>query len=56
VSASWRLAEAHLALTPDTASFSARGMTVPPRYPDGLLRPWKEVSETDVVPRGRQAT
>ena len=55
-SASWRLAEAHLALTPDTASFSARGMTVPPRYPDGLLRPWKEVSQTDVVPRARQAT
>jgi hypothetical protein len=56
VSASWRLAEAHLALTPDTASFSAYGMTLPPRYPDGLLRPWKEVSQTDVVPRARQAT
>ena len=56
MSASWRVAEAHLAMTPDTASFSAHGMTVPPRYPDGLLRPWKEVSQTDVVPRARQAT
>jgi hypothetical protein len=54
VTASWRLAEAHLARTPDTASFSARGLSVPPRYPDGLLRPWKEVSPTDAVPRDRQ--
>jgi len=56
VTAGWRLAEAHLAMTPDNASFSARGITVPPRYPDGSLRPWKEVSRTDVVPRARQAT
>ena len=56
VTASWRIAEAHLAMTPDTASFSAPGTTVPPRYPDGLLRPWKEVSPTDAVPRARQAT
>ena len=54
VTASWRLAEAHLARTPDTASFSARGMTVPPRYPDGLLRPWKEVPPSDAIPRDRQ--
>ena len=40
--------------SPDTASFSARGMTVPPRYPDGLLRPWKEVSPSDAIPRDRQ--
>ena len=54
VSASWRLAEAHLARTPDTASFSARGMTVPPRYPDGQIRPWKEVPQSDAIPRERQ--
>ncbi len=54
VTASWRLAEAHLARTPDTASFSARGMTIPPRYPDGLLRPWKEVPQSDAMPRERQ--
>lgn len=54
VTASWRIAEAHLARTPDTASFSARGLTVPPRYPDGLLRPWKEVPQSDAIPRDRQ--
>jgi hypothetical protein len=53
VTASWRLAEAHLALTPDTPPFSARETTVPPRYPDGLLRPWKEVPSTDATPRER---
>jgi anti-sigma factor RsiW len=53
VTASWRLAEAHLALTPDTPPFSARETTVPPRYPDGLLKPWKEVPSTDAVPRER---
>ena len=54
VTASWRLAEAHLAKTPDTPPFSARETNVPPRYPDGLLRPWKEVPQTDAVPRERQ--
>ena len=54
VTAGWRLAEAHLAMTPDTASFSARGMSVPPRYPDGMLRPWKEVPQSDAIPRERQ--
>jgi hypothetical protein len=53
VTASWRLAEAHLALTPDTPPFSARETTVPPRYPDGLLKPWKEVPSIDAVPRER---
>lgn len=53
VTASWRLAEAHLALTPDTPPFSARETTIPPRYPDGLLRPWKEVPSTDATPRER---
>ena len=56
VIASWRAAEAHLALTPDTQPFSARETTFPPRYPDGLMRPWKEVPQTDAVSRDRQAT
>ena len=30
------------------------GMTVPPRYPEGLIRPWKEVPPTDAIPRERQ--
>jgi hypothetical protein len=54
VTAGWRVAEARLAQMPDTPPFSARGMTVPPRYPDGLFRPWKEVPQTDALPRERQ--
>lgn len=46
VVATWRMAESRLAAEPDTPSFSAPG-AVPPRYPEGLLRPWKEVPASD---------
>ena len=50
VTAGWRLAEFRIAAEPDMPSFSAAS-TLPPRYPEGLLRPWKEVSSTDATPR-----
>ena len=46
---SWRVAESRLARTPDVRSMSIP--TLPPRYPDGLTRPWKEVPATDATPR-----
>ena len=46
----WQAAEHRLASSPDTASVAAVG-SVPPRYPDGLLRPWKEVPATDATAR-----
>lgn len=49
VSATWRLAESRIAAEPDSPSLSAPG-TVPPRYPEGLMRPWKEVFPTDATP------
>jgi hypothetical protein len=51
VVAGWRQAEDRIAAEPDTPSFAATG-TVPPRYPEGLLRPWKEVPATDASRRG----
>jgi hypothetical protein len=50
VTAVWRLAESRIAAEPDSPSFSAVS-AVPPRYPEGLLRPWKEVASTDATPR-----
>ncbi|OGO59048.1 MAG: hypothetical protein A2V85_01435 [Chloroflexi bacterium RBG_16_72_14] len=47
----WRAAEARIAASPDSSSVSATG-TLPPRHPEGLLRPWKEVFPTDATPRG----
>ncbi|MEI7745084.1 MAG: hypothetical protein WCK58_15210 [Chloroflexota bacterium] len=47
---SWHAVEARLATSPDTASPDASG-SLPPRYPDGLLRPWKEVPGTDATAR-----
>lgn len=46
---SWRLAESRLARTADVPSMSIPNL--PPRYPDGLTRPWKEVPATDATPR-----
>jgi anti-sigma factor RsiW len=54
VTAVWRLAESRIAAEPDNPSFAADG-TMPPRYPEGLLRPWKEVSSTDATPRAFKA-
>lgn len=48
--APWRSAEARLATTPDQRPDAPTG-SLPPRYPDGLNRPWKEVPPTDASPR-----
>lgn len=50
VNAVWRVAESRLAAGPDIPSFSAPS-ALPPRYPEGLSRPWKEVFPTDATPR-----
>jgi hypothetical protein len=42
--------EHRLAVTPDTAPIAAV-RSLPPRYPEGLLRPWKEVPTTDATAR-----
>lgn len=49
--AAWRVAEAQLAARPDEESVAAAG-SLPLRYPDGLIRPWKEVPATDASQRG----
>ncbi len=49
--AAWQSAEQRIAATPDVASQAAIG-TVPPRYPDGRFRPWKEVNSSDATARG----
>jgi hypothetical protein len=41
----WRLAESRIAAGPDYAPIAVG--SVPPRYPDGRLRPWKEVRPID---------
>jgi hypothetical protein len=48
--AGWRAAEFRLAAAPDSPSFAAPS-AIPPRYPEGLTRPWKEVFPTDAAPR-----
>jgi hypothetical protein len=50
VTAAWRAAESRIAAAPDTPSFAAPS-SLPPRYPEGRTRPWKEVSQTDATPR-----
>jgi predicted anti-sigma-YlaC factor YlaD len=50
VTATWRLAESRLAAAPDRPSVAAVS-AVPPRYPEGLSRPWKEVYPPDATPR-----
>jgi hypothetical protein len=54
VTATWRVAESRLAAAPDTPSFAAVS-GVPPRYPEGLSRPWKEVFPSDATPREFEA-
>ncbi|MEO5966433.1 MAG: hypothetical protein ABIR11_13290, partial [Candidatus Limnocylindrales bacterium] len=49
VTAGWRVAESRLAAAPDTPPFAAPS-SLPPRYPEGLSRPWKEVFPTDAMP------
>ena len=49
--ASWYAAEHRIAASPDVASTPAIG-SLPPRYPDGRIRPWKEVNLGDATARG----
>jgi hypothetical protein len=50
-SASWHAAEQRIAASPDVRSTAAVGSMLA-RYPDGRLRPWKEVSTSDAAARG----
>jgi hypothetical protein len=52
LAAAWQSVEQRLAASPDIASTAAVG-TLPPRYPDGRFRPWKEVNSQDATARGR---
>jgi hypothetical protein len=45
----WQRAEMRLASTPDTGSRAV--VVLPPRYPEGHTRPWKEVPATDASAR-----
>jgi hypothetical protein len=45
----WRAAENRIAAAPDAPPIAAP-TSVPPRYPEGLLRPWKEVFPSDAIP------
>lgn len=55
VTSTWLAAETRIAATPDTRPFAAPA-AVPPRYPDGLIRPRKEVLPTDATPRELEPT
>jgi hypothetical protein len=46
----WQAVEHRLAVTPDVAPV-ATVRSLPPRYPEGLTRPWKEVPPTDAAAR-----
>lgn len=48
----WQAAEQRIAASPDVASMAASIGTAYPRYPDGRLRPWKEVPSSDAAARG----
>jgi hypothetical protein len=48
----WQAAEHRIAVSPDIASMVAVSDSVMPRYPDGRLRPWKEVPSNDAAARG----
>jgi anti-sigma factor RsiW len=50
VNATWLGAEARLAARPDHPSRPAT-ISVSPRYPEGLSRPWEEVPASDATPR-----
>jgi hypothetical protein len=47
---SWQAVEHRLAVSPDVAPI-APALSLPIRYPDGLLRPWKEVPHPDATAR-----
>jgi len=48
----WQAAEQRIAASPDIAAMVAVSDSVFPRYPDGRLRPWKEVPSNDAAARG----
>ncbi len=47
----WQAVEHRLAVSPDIAPLAAAVRSLPPRYPEGLTRPWKEVPATDAAAR-----
>lgn len=47
---SWQAVEHRLAVSPDVPPLGTV-RTLPPRYPEGLTRPWKEVPATDAAAR-----
>lgn len=47
---SWQAVEHRLAVSPDVAPLGTV-RTLPPRYPEGLTRPWKEVPRPDAAAR-----
>ena len=47
---SWLAVEHRLAASPDIAPVAAV-RSLPPRYPEGMTRPWKEVPPTDAAAR-----
>lgn len=53
----WQAAELRLATSPDPGSVAMvvpDADSVPPRYPDTLFRPWKEVAAADASVRARE--
>jgi anti-sigma factor RsiW len=46
----WQAVEHRLAVSPDVAPLGTV-RSLPPRYPEGLMRPWKEVPATDAAAR-----
>jgi anti-sigma factor RsiW len=47
---SWQAVEHRLAVTPDVAPVAVV-RSLPPRYPEGMIRPWKEVPASDAAAR-----
>ena len=47
---SWQVVERRLAISPDVAPLGTV-RSLPPRYPEGLTRPWKEVPRLDATAR-----
>lgn len=52
---SWQAVEHRLATSPDLAPVATL-RSFPPRYPEGLARPWKEVPSTDAAAREFKAS
>jgi hypothetical protein len=48
---SWQGVEHRLAISPDVAPLAVVRKSLPPRYPEGQTRPWKEVPPADATAR-----